>query len=117
MTTDLYEAQRPVIDALSSPATYPPDAGVDTVEIRETHSAVVFLAGAGAYKMKKAVNFGFLDFSTLRQRRFFCYQELFLNQRAAPTCTARCSASCRTAREAIASAMSSTSRPSNISSG
>ena len=84
MTTDLYEAQRPVIDALSSPATYPPDAGVDTVEIRETHSAVVFLAGSHAYKMKKAVDFGFLDFTTLEKRRYFCYQELFLNQRAAP---------------------------------
>ena len=84
MTTDLYEAQRPIIDALRTPAAYPPDAGVNTIEVRETHSAIVFLAGAGAYKMKKAVNFGFLDFSTLRQRRFFCYQELFLNQRAAP---------------------------------
>ena len=84
MTTDPYEAQRPIIDALSSPATYPPRDGVETVEVRETHSAVVFLAGNRAYKMKKAVDYGFLDFTTLRKRRFFCYQELFLNQRAAP---------------------------------
>ncbi len=84
VTTDPYEAQRPVIDALSSPATYPPRDGVDTVEVRETHSAVVFLAGNRAYKMKKAVDYGFLDFTTLQKRRHFCYQELFLNQRAAP---------------------------------
>ncbi len=84
MTTDPYEAQRPIIDALSSPATYPPRDGVDTVEVRETHSAVVFLAGSRAYKMKKAVDYGFLDFTTLQKRRHFCYQELFLNQRAAP---------------------------------
>ncbi len=84
MTTDPYEAQRPIIDALSSPATYPPRDGVDAVEVRETHSAVVFLAGDRAYKMKKAVDYGFLDFTTLLRRRYFCYQELFLNQRAAP---------------------------------
>ena len=84
MTTDPYEAQRPIIDALSSPATYPPRDGVSTVEVRETHTAVVFLAGNRAYKMKKAVDYGFLDFTTLRKRRHFCYQELFLNQRAAP---------------------------------
>lgn len=84
VTTDPYEAQRPVIDALSSPATYPPRDGVDTVEVRETHSAVVFLAGNRAYKMKKAVDYGFLDFTTLQKRRYSCYQELFLNQRAAP---------------------------------
>ena len=84
MVDNSYSAQRPIIDALRTPAAYPPDAGVGAIEVRETHSAIVFLAGAGAYKMKKAVNFGFLDFSTLRQRRFFCYQELFLNRRAAP---------------------------------
>lgn len=84
MTTDPYEAQRPIIDALSYPDTYPPRDGVDSVEVRETHSAVVFLAGSRAYKMKKAVDYGFLDFTTLRKRRYFCYQELFLNQRAAP---------------------------------
>ncbi len=84
MTTDPYEAQRPIIDALSSPATYPARDGVDSVEVRETHSAVVFLAGDRAYKMKKAVDYGFLDFTTLQKRRHFCYQELFLNQRAAP---------------------------------
>ena len=84
VATDPYEAQRPIIDALSSPATYPPRDGVDTVEVRETHSAVVFLAGSRAYKMKKAVDYGFLDFTTLLKRRYFCYQELFLNQRAAP---------------------------------
>ena len=83
-TTDPYEAQRRVIDALSSPDTYPARDGVDSVEVRETHTAVVFLAGSRAYKMKKAVDFGFLNFTTLASRRYYCYQELFLNQRAAP---------------------------------
>ena len=84
MTTDPYTAQRPIIDALRSPGAYPPEMAVDTVEVRETHSAVVFLAGASAFKMKKAVDYGFLDFTTLEKRRYYCYQELFLNQRAAP---------------------------------
>ncbi len=84
MTEQAYLAQRPVIDALRTPAAYPADAGVRAVEVRETHSAIVFLAGSHAYKMKKAVDYGFLDFTTLEKRRHFCYQELFLNQRAAP---------------------------------
>lgn len=84
LTTDPYEAQRPIIDALSSPAAYPARDGVDSVEVRETHSAIVFLAGSRAYKMKKAVDYGFLDFTTLEKRRRSCCQELSLNRRAAP---------------------------------
>jgi aminoglycoside phosphotransferase family enzyme len=52
--------------------------------LRETHISWVILAGEYAYKIKKPVNFGFLDFSTLEQRRFFCEQELALNKRFAP---------------------------------
>lgn len=49
----------------------------------ETHISWVLLSGQYAYKIKKPVNFGFLDFSTLEQRRHCCHEELRLNQRLA----------------------------------
>ena len=50
----------------------------------ETHISFVLLTGTYAYKIKKAVDFGFLDFTTLAARRFFCEEELRLNRRLAP---------------------------------
>ena len=50
----------------------------------ETHISFVLLTGTYAYKIKKAVDFGFLDFTTLAARRFFCDEELRLNRRLAP---------------------------------
>ncbi|MGD9601220.1 MAG: AAA family ATPase [Gammaproteobacteria bacterium] len=50
----------------------------------ETHISIVLLAGDDAYKFKKPVNLGFLDFSTLDARRRFCEREVALNQRYAP---------------------------------
>jgi aminoglycoside phosphotransferase family enzyme/predicted kinase len=50
----------------------------------ETHASWVLIAGADAYKIKKAVDLGFLDFRTLAQRRFYCDEELRLNRRTAP---------------------------------
>jgi aminoglycoside phosphotransferase family enzyme/predicted kinase len=50
----------------------------------ETHASHVFLAGDFAYKLKKPVDLGFLDFTTLARRRFFCEEELRLNGRLAP---------------------------------
>lgn len=50
-------------------------------ELIETHISWVLLTGDYAYKIKKPVNFGFLDFSTLEKRRFYCLQELRLNRR------------------------------------
>ena len=55
-----------------------------TVALIETHISLVLLAGPLAYKIKKAVNLGFLDFTTLAQRRFYCDEELRLNRRVAP---------------------------------
>jgi hypothetical protein len=52
-------------------------------EIIETHISWVLLTGQYAYKIKKPVNFGFLDFSTLEKRRFCCNEELRLNRRLA----------------------------------
>ncbi|GAO37603.1 hypothetical protein SCT_3039 [Sulfuricella sp. T08] len=56
----------------------------ESVEIVETHISWVLLAGDYAYKIKKAVDLGFLDFSTLEKRRFYCAEELRLNRRLAP---------------------------------
>lgn len=53
---------------------------IKEVEVLQTHVSYVFLAGDYAYKLKKPVNFGFLDFSTVEKRKYFCYQELKLNQ-------------------------------------
>ncbi len=57
---------------------------VGPVKIIETHISTVVLTGDYAYKIKKPVNFGFVDFSTLEKRKFFCYEELRLNKRLAP---------------------------------
>lgn len=54
------------------------------VQVRHTHISVVFLTGSFAYKIKKPVNFGFADFSTLELRRHFCEEEVRLNRRLAP---------------------------------
>jgi aminoglycoside phosphotransferase family enzyme/predicted kinase len=72
-----------LIDALSQPGAYPyPVADID---VRQTHISVVFLAGPFAYKIKKPVSLGFVDFSTLDRRRYFCEQEVQLNRRLAAT--------------------------------
>lgn len=70
-----------LIRQLSSPDAYP--HAVDDVEVHQTHISVVFLAGDYAYKIKKPVNFGFVDYSTLEKRRHFCHRELTLNRRLA----------------------------------
>jgi uncharacterized protein len=66
-------------EVLQDPAIYPEPT--PTVEIRETHISLVFLTDRYVYKIKKPVDLGFLDFSTLDQRRFYCEQELTLNRR------------------------------------
>jgi uncharacterized protein len=63
-------------------AAYPEP--VSRIEMLETHISWVFLAGEFAYKVKKPVDLGFVDFSTLERRRHFCEEELRLNRRLAP---------------------------------
>lgn len=63
-----------LIVALSRPEAYPHPVG--TVKVHQTHISVVFLAGPFAYKIKKPVNLGFLDFSTLEKRKHFCEEEV-----------------------------------------
>jgi hypothetical protein len=70
------------LDALQDPALY--DYPVERFEVIETHISWVLLTGRYVYKLKKPVNFGFVDFSSLEKRRFFCHEELRLNQRLAP---------------------------------
>jgi hypothetical protein len=67
--------------ALPTPAVG--NAG-DEVQLFETHISFVLVAGGSAYKLKKAVNPGFLDDTTLAARRHHCEEELRLNRRAAP---------------------------------
>jgi len=74
--------QATLVRALRDPTCY--DHPAEAVELIETHISWVLLSGAYAYKIKKAVNLGFLDFSTLEKRRFFCGEELRLNRRLAP---------------------------------
>lgn len=71
-----------LIAALSKPSAYPQPVG--TIEVRQTHISVVFLTAEHAYKIKKPVALGFLDFSTLEKRRFYCHEEVRLNRRLAP---------------------------------
>src|SRR5579871_3802817 len=71
-----------LIEALSNPAAYP--GAVGEVEVRQTHISAVFLAGPHVYKVKKPVEFGFLDFGTLAKRRHYCAEEVRLNRRLAP---------------------------------
>ena len=74
--------QEVLIHALLDPACYP--HAVEKVTLIETHISFVLLAGSYTYKIKKAVNLGFLDFTTLKLRHFFCEEELRLNCRLAP---------------------------------
>lgn len=71
-----------LIQALRAPAAYPHP--VERVELIETHISAVLLAGEYAYKLKKPVDLGFLDFTSLDRRRYFCEEELRLNRRLAP---------------------------------
>jgi aminoglycoside phosphotransferase family enzyme/predicted kinase len=71
-----------LVAALRDPARYPHPAGA--VEVHETHISVVLVAGEFAYKLKKPLNLGFLDFGTLEKRRTACEDEVRLNRRTAP---------------------------------
>ncbi len=70
------------IQALLQPEMY--DHPVEEIQLLQTHISYVLLAGDFVYKFKKPVNFGFLDFSDLDKRKFFCRRELLLNRRLCP---------------------------------
>jgi aminoglycoside phosphotransferase family enzyme len=71
--------QKQVVEALMKPEAYDEETG--EIELTQTHISFVFLTRNFVYKAKKAVNLGFLDFTTLEKRRFFCEKELELNRR------------------------------------
>ena len=71
-----------LITALRDPSCYPHP--VRHVDVIETHISWVLLTGDYAYKIKKPVTLGFLDFSSLEARRHYCDEELRLNRRTAP---------------------------------
>lgn len=77
-TDDLTE----LIRSLNNPACY--DHAADSVQLVETHISHVLLTGEFAYKIKKPLNLGFLDFSTLDKRLHACQEEVRLNRRLAP---------------------------------
>ena len=71
-----------LIRTLQDPAIYP--HVVERVTLIETHISWVLLTGQFAYKFKKPVNLGFVDFSSLEKRKYYCSEELRLNRRFAP---------------------------------
>ena len=68
-----------LIQDLLNPAALPDET--KNVSLVQTHISTVFVADAYVYKIKKAVNFGFLDFSTLKKRAHYCQKEVTLNKR------------------------------------
>lgn len=68
-----------VVNGLTRPEAYPEHPA--EVSMRQTHISWLFFTEDFVYKMKKPVNFGFLDFTTLEARRFFCEEEVRLNRR------------------------------------
>ena len=76
------DSQERLLPFLLNPNCYPHRPR--RVRLVQTHSSFVFIAPPFVYKVKKAVNFGFLDFSTLEKRRHFCEREVMLNRRLSP---------------------------------
>ena len=77
-----HQEQEEVIDFLSDPSASGP--GIEGVERCETHGAIVFLAGARAYKLKRAVKLPYMDYSTVERRHTMCQAELTINSPLAP---------------------------------
>ena len=74
--------QRDVIAFLKDPSSY--GEGVDRVETIETHASLVFIAGERVYKLKRAVRYPYMDYSTVARRGEMCRRELAVNERSAP---------------------------------
>lgn len=74
----------PLIQSMQRPEFYPHPVA-EPIRLVQTHVSYVLLTGEFAYKVKKPVDFGFLDYSTLEKRHHFCQEELRLNRRTAPS--------------------------------
>ncbi len=71
-----------MVQALLKPEVYPEPT--DVVELEQTQMSFVFLTDNYAYKVKKPVNLGYLNYTTLENRRYYCYREVELNKRLCP---------------------------------
>jgi hypothetical protein len=71
-----------LVDSLTNVNFYPHRPS--SIELIQTHISYIFVAGDYVYKVKKDVDFGFLDFTTLEKRKHYCEEELRLNRRLAP---------------------------------
>jgi hypothetical protein len=71
-----------LVEHLSNPTFYPEPTS--SVEVIQTHISYIFLTDTLAYKVKKPVDFGFLDYTTLAKRRQMCEREVALNSRLCP---------------------------------
>ncbi len=74
------EDQTEIVEFLASPSAH----GGAAVERIDTHASIVFLAGERAWKLKRAVRYDYLDFSTVERRKAMCEAELRINRRTAP---------------------------------
>src|SRR5579863_4442859 len=83
MGHEVIEDQGEIFAFLADPATHRLERP-DSIKRIDTHGAVVFLAGDNAYKIKRAVLFPFMDFSTLEKRRAACENEIAVNRVNAP---------------------------------
>ena len=71
--------QTEIVETMMQASFYPHP--VETIQRRETHISMVFLTGPFVYKIKKPVDLGFLDFTSLEKRQHYCRQEIALNRR------------------------------------
>jgi aminoglycoside phosphotransferase family enzyme len=76
------EKTKEMLEAMQNPKTY--DERVDEIRMLQTHISWVFLTGNFAYKIKKPVDFGFLDFTSLEKRKRLCGRELEINRKFSP---------------------------------
>jgi aminoglycoside phosphotransferase family enzyme len=76
------ESYSEVVEVMQNPKTY--GESVSNIEMIQTHISFVFLANEFAYKVKKPVDFGFLDYTTLERRLFYCNEEIKINR---PLCS------------------------------
>ncbi len=76
-------SQTELIKQMQTPEFYPHPVTLP-IEVIQTHVSTVFLTGNYAYKLKKTVNFGFLDYSSLEKRKHFLEEELRMNKDISP---------------------------------
>src|SRR6266704_3318622 len=76
------QMEQRLIKSLLKSTAYPEPTS--TVALLQTHVSYLFITDSFVYKVKKPVDFGFLNFTTLDRRRFYCEEEVRLNRRLCP---------------------------------